>query len=167
MSMKKLYLIRHAKSSWEDHIHSDYERPLSGRGKRDAPLIGEVLSKKNILPDIIISSSAKRALRTAYLIADKLNYSRERIVENSTIYEATTQNLLDVINNIEESNNSAMLFGHNPGFTTLANLIGDRFVDNMPTCAVAILELDIKSWKDVNVNCGKLIGFEYPKKYSV
>ena len=163
--MKKLYLVRHAKSSWEDHILSDYDRPLSSRGKRDAPLIGEILSKQNVSPDIIISSTAKRALRTAYIFADKLNNKREDVIENSSIYEATTQNLLDIINNIDDKNTTAMLFGHNPGFTTLANLIGDKYIDNMPTCAVAMFELNINSWKQVNVNSGALIGFEYPKKY--
>ena len=163
--MKKLYLVRHAKSSWEDQIQSDHERPLSSRGKKDAPKIGDILKEQNVTPNIIISSDAKRALQTATIIANKLNYSNDMIIKNSSIYEATTQNLLNVINSIDDENNSAMLFGHNPGFTVLANLIADKYIDNMPTCGVAIIDLNVESWKDVNANCGKLVGFEYHKKY--
>jgi phosphohistidine phosphatase len=87
------------------------------------------------------------------------------IIENPSIYEATTQDLLNIINSIGDENNSAMLFGHNPVFTVLANLIADKYINNMPTCGVAIIDLDVESWKEVNANCGKLVGFEYPKKY--
>ena len=163
--MKKLYLVRHAKSSWADQIQTDHERPLSSRGKRDAPIIGDLLKSRDEIPDVIISSNAKRAITTAKIIADKLGYDENNIIKNDYIYDATTQNLLNVINSIDDSNNSAMLFGHNPVFTVLANLIGDKYIENMPTSAVAIFELEVKSWKDVNVDCGRLVGFEYPKKY--
>ncbi|MCF6270274.1 MAG: histidine phosphatase family protein [Melioribacteraceae bacterium] len=165
--MKILYLIRHAKSSWEDHLLSDYDRPLSDRGKRDAPKIGEVLKSKKAKPDLIMSSSARRALKTAKIISSILNYPVEDIVEESAIYEATTQDLLNLINKIDDKNNTVFLFGHNPAFTVLANLLGNKFIDNMPTCAVAELKLDVNSWKDVAADRGKLISFEYPKKYEV
>jgi len=163
--MKRLYLIRHAKSSWADHHLSDFDRPLSNRGRRDAPKIGEVLKSKKVKPDLVISSTAKRALNTAKILVNMLDYPIENITESSTIYEATTQNILNVINDIDDENNSVMLFGHNPGFTVLANLLGDKYIDNMPTCAVAELELNVSSWKDVQSDSGKLVGFEYPKKY--
>ncbi len=163
--MKRLYLIRHAKSSWEDHLLSDYDRPLSDRGKRDAPKIGEVLKSKNVSPDLIISSTARRALKTSKIFSTILDYPIENIVEDSTIYEATTQNLLNIINRIDNKYNSVLLFGHNPAFTVLANLLGDKYVDNMPTSAVAELELTVDSWIDVGADSGKLVGFEYPKKY--
>ncbi len=165
--MKKLYLIRHAKSSWENHLLPDFDRPLSDRGKRDAPKIGEVLRTKSIKPDLIISSGAKRAITTAKILSAELNYPHESIVEDSSIYEATTQTLLNVINKIDDKNELLFLIGHNPTFTVLANLLGNKFIDNMPTCAVAELELDVNSWKDVSTDCGKLVGFEYPKKYDV
>lgn len=163
--MKRLYLIRHAKSSWSDHLLSDFDRPLSGRGKRDAPRIGEVLKSKKVKPDLVISSTAKRAIETAKILSNILDYPLQNITESFTIYEATTQNLLNVINNIDDKNNSAMLFGHNPGFTVLANLLGDKYIDNMPTCAVAEFELNVNSWMEVQSDSGKLVGFEYPKKY--
>ena len=163
--MKRLYLIRHAKTSWSNQLLSDYDRPLSERGKRDAPKIGEVLKTKKVKPDLLISSTAKRALETAKILSNVLDYPIENIVEESVIYEATTQNLLNVINDIDDKNNSAMLFGHNPAFTVLANLLGDKYIDNLPTCAVAEFELNVNSWKDVQSDCGKLVEFEYPKKY--
>lgn len=164
--MKILYLIRHAKSSWEDHLLSDYERPLSNRGKKDAPKIATVLSSKKVKPDLVISSKARRALKTAKIFSTILDYPIENIVEDSTIYEATTQNLLNIINRIDDVNTTVLIFGHNPAFTVLANLLCDKYIDNMPTCSVAIIELNVNSWKEVYSDCGKLIGFEYPKKYN-
>ncbi len=163
--MKKLYLIRHAKSSWEDHILSDHDRPLSNRGRKDAPIVGDVLKSKNVTPDLILSSTARRALKTAKIFSTILNYPIESIVTDSTIYEATTQNLLDVLSKVDDNNTTLFMFGHNPAFTVLANLLGDKFIDNMPTCAVAEFELSINLWKEVRAECGKLVSFEYPKKY--
>ncbi len=164
--MKKLFLIRHAKSSWEDHILSDHDRPLSDRGRKDAPIVGDVLKSKNISPDLVLSSTARRAVKTAEIFSTILKYPIENIVVDSTIYEATTQNLLDVINKIGDDNKTVFLFGHNPAITVLANLLGDKYIDNMPTCAVAEIHLEVNSWKNIEADCGKLISFEYPKKYS-
>ncbi|MBU1113766.1 MAG: histidine phosphatase family protein [Bacteroidetes bacterium] len=162
--MKKLYLIRHAKSSWEDHLLSDFDRPLSDRGKQDAPQMAEILKSKNVIPNIVISSSARRALKTAKIFSSHLNYSTDDIEINNSIYDATTQVLLNIISKIDNKYETVLMFGHNPGFTVLANLLGDKVIENMPTCSIASLELNIESWRNVEVNCGRLIGFEYPKK---
>jgi len=164
--MKRLYIIRHAKSSWANNQLSDFDRPLNDRGNRDAPIIGEVLKNKKVKPDLVISSSAKRALTTAKILSDIIGYPIENIEESYEIYETTTQNLLDVVNDIDDINNSVILFGHNPGFTRLANLLGDKYIENLPTCAVAEIELDVDSWEDVGIDSGKLVSFEYPKKYN-
>lgn len=163
--MKRLYLARHAKSSWNEKGVSDHERGLNARGKRDAPHIGEVLYNNNYFPDIIYSSSAKRALTTANIIAEKLEYPIESIVVKDRIYEAATRDLVNIINEIDDKFESAMLFGHNPTFTVLSNLLTDKYIDNMPTCSVAVINLSVNSWKEVESDCGKLIAFEYPKKY--
>jgi phosphohistidine phosphatase len=164
--MKTLYLIRHAKSSWEDHILSDHDRPLSDRGRRDAPIIADILKPQKVMPDLIISSTARRALKTAKIFSSILKYPTDNIIQDATIYDATSQNLFTVINKIDDKMDTVMIFGHNPGFTMLANLLGDKAIDNMPTCASAKFELNVNSWKDVEVGCGKLIEFEYPKKHS-
>jgi len=164
--MKRLYIIRHAKSSWANNQLSDFDRPLNDRGNRDAPIIGEVLKNKKVKPDLVISSSAKRALTTAKILSDIIGYPIENIEESYEIYETTTQNLLDVVNDIDDIYNSVIIFGHNPGFTRLANLLGDKYIENLPTCAVAEIELDVDSWEDVGIDSGKLVSFEYPKKYN-
>lgn len=163
--MKKLYIIRHAKSSWEDHLLSDHDRPLSDRGRRDAPRIADILKSQKVMPDLIISSTARRALKTAKIFSSILKYPSNNIVQDAAIYDATTQNLFNVINKIDDDIDVVLMFGHNPGFTMLANLLGDKSIENMPTCASAEIELNVTSWKDVEVGCGKLIEFEYPKKY--
>lgn len=163
--MKTLYLIRHAKSSWEDHILSDHDRPLSDRGRKDAPIIGDILKSQKVIPDLIISSTARRAIKTAKIFSSILEYPVENIVEDSTIYEATIQNLFKLINNIDDKFETVMLFGHNPGFTSLANLLGGKSIDNMPTSSSAKIELDVNSWKNIEINSGRLVGFEYPKKH--
>jgi len=162
--MKKLYIIRHAKSSWEDHMLADHDRPLSNRGKKDLPRIANILKEKKVKPDLIITSSARRAIKTAEIFSSTLSYPSEKIEINSEIFEATTQSLINLINKLNDKYETVLIFGHNPGFTILANLLGDKLIDNMPTCSVAELELNIESWKDVEVHCGKLVGFEYPRK---
>jgi len=164
--MKTLYIVRHAKSSWDERGISDHDRKLNARGLRDTPKMGEVLANKRYHPDIIYSSSATRALTTAKIIAEKLDYPIESIVITRDIYDATTNDLVNLINGINDRYESAMLFGHNPGFTVLANLLADKYIDNMPTCAVAVIELNVESWKNVASDCGRLIAFEYPKKYA-
>ncbi len=162
--MKNLYLIRHAKSSWENPSLTDFNRPLNERGKRDAPFMGKILSGKNILPDIVYSSSAKRALKTAKIICEKINFPVEKIKMEDTIYEASVTNLLKIVQSTEESNNSVMLFGHNPGLTSLQNKVCEKEIDNIPTCGIVCIEFDCL-WEAINDNTGELIFFEYPKKY--
>ena len=163
--MKTLYLARHAKSSWDERGVSDHDRGLNARGKRDAPQIGEVLFNKGYSPDVIYSSSAKRAITTVKIIAEKLQYPFQKIVVTNKIYEAATKDLINIINEFDDKFDSAMLFGHNPSFTVLSNLLTDKYIDNMPTCSVAVINLNVESWKDVESECGKLAAFEYPKKY--
>ncbi len=165
--MKKLYLVRHAKSSWKYPETPDHDRPLNKRGKRDAPFMGELLFKKGEEPEVLITSSAQRAFATARTFARELNYPPNKIIKEREIYEADTNDLLMIIGKIDNQFESAMLFGHNPGFTLLNNLLTDTHIDNIPTCSIVIIELDIKDWNDVSYDCGKVIAFEYPKKYSI
>ena len=163
--MKKLYLARHAKSSWKEQDLDDFERPLNKRGKRDAPFIGQKLKEKNILPDLIISSPARRAITTAKKLAEQMGYPEEKIVEDENIYEAGGGELLSIIQRVDDKHNSLMMVGHNPAFTSLHNYIADQYIDNIPTCSVAFIELNVESWKEVEPNTGTLVDFLYPKKY--
>ena len=162
--MKILYLARHAKSDWSNQSIPDFARPLNKRGKRDAPFIGEVLKQKNVHPDLIISSPAKRAKKTAIAIAKKIDYPEKDILYLEEIYEASSSHLYKVINKLDDQFNSVMIFGHNPGLTLLNNQISDRYIDNIPTCGVVALEID-DIWGKISKNNCKYLYFEYPKLY--
>ncbi|MGD8779994.1 MAG: histidine phosphatase family protein [Ignavibacteria bacterium] len=163
--MKTLYLTRHAKSSWKDQSLDDFDRPLNKRGKRDAPFMGQLLKKKNILPDVLISSPAVRAYTTARTIASEIGYPPENILADKNIYEASSSELLDIINSIEDENQSAMMFGHNPGFTTLCHYLTGKDILNIPTCGIVKIEFEKNKWSEIEIGTGNLIWFEYPKKY--
>ncbi|MCK5032034.1 MAG: histidine phosphatase family protein, partial [Calditrichia bacterium] len=109
--MKTLYLLRHAKSSWDNPELDDFERPLNKRGHHDAPLIGNLLEKLNISPDLIISSPAIRASMTARIIADAIKYPLDRIRYDENIYEAGEMDLLEVIYAVDDTVDKLMLVG--------------------------------------------------------
>lgn len=157
-----LYLLRHAKSSWRDLAIDDFDRPLNNRGLKDAPLMGQMLSKKNIIVDTVISSPAKRAIDTARIITNNLGYTKNIILDKN-IYDASLSTLLSTIRNFDDNLKKIMLIGHNPGLTNLSNYLTKYFIENIPTCGVVALEFD-KSWKDINPKDGNIIFFEYPKK---
>lgn len=152
--MKTLYLVRHGKSSWKDLSLKDFDRPLNKRGKKDAPFMAELLKEKGIRPDIIISSPAKRARKTAEEFAKALKVGN--IVFDEKIYYEDESDLLKIIDKAAKKHDTVFIFGHNPTLTDTANsLIEEEKIDNIPTTGIAIINLESK----------KLIGFEYPKKY--
>ena len=162
--MKTIYLVRHAKWYWGDQSTPDFDRPLNKRGKRDAPLMGDILNDKKIKPDLIISSPAKRAKKTAITIADKISYPKKKIVYKEELYEASINTIVKVLKKLDEKNNSVMIFGHNPGLTLFNNHISNRYIDNIPTCGVVTIETD-KKWNEIDKNSCKLLFFEHPKMY--
>ncbi|MFC1493801.1 histidine phosphatase family protein [Thermodesulfobacteriota bacterium] len=164
--MKTLYLVRHAKSSWNYPKLDDFERPLNKRGRKSAPLMGEILKNLKVAPDLLISSPANRAAMTARIIADGINYPLEKIQYNEDLYLSGESILIHVIEHLEDAVKEAMLIGHNPGFTDLANYISDQRISNIPTCGVFCVDLNISSWAEIGKSCGKLIFFEFPKKIS-
>ena len=161
--MKELILVRHAKSSWREPSLDDHSRPLNKRGKRDAPEMGERLARRGCDPDLLISSSADRALETAKAIAGKLGYPGERIQVEECIYHARVDELLAAIRGVDASVETLMMIGHNPGFTDLANLLGPRDIFNMPTCAVLHLGLKSESWTEVGKSPVDEVMYDYPK----
>lgn len=160
--MKKLGLIRHAKASWEDFSQSDHDRPLDKRGIEAAQLMGQRLLQKELTPDLVVHSTAARATATAKLIAAELGLL-DKLVSDGRIYEAGVATLLNVIRGLDDQFEYIVLVGHNPGFTMLVNhLQDDNPVDNMPTCATALLSFDVNSWG--RVESGKLLDYDYPKR---
>lgn len=164
--MKKVYVVRHAKSSWDNASLSDFDRPLNNRGMRDVPDMGQRLSRLQVLPDLLISSPANRAHTTAKGIAHEIGYDPLSIRTEPDLYHEGTQTIREVISKIDDSVESVMIFGHNPGFTDLIARLSDLNLYNLPTCAVCGIELDINSWKEIINTSGKKFYYDYPKSVS-
>ncbi len=164
--MKTLYLVRHAKSSWKYPNLDDFERPLNKRGRKSAPIMGKILKKLKVTPDLVISSPANRAAMTARIVAAAISYPLENIRYSETMYEFSENALFHVVKQIDDSVNKAMVVGHNPALNGLANYVGDQPIGNIPTCGAICVELNISSWANINEHCGKLKFFEFPKKHA-
>ncbi len=161
--MKTLYLVRHAKSSWDNANLSDHNRPLNERGERDAPRMGKRLRKREERPEVIISSSAVRAQTTARILAAAIDYPTSDISIDERLYEAEPEDVLSVIGNLDDGIDCAMLVGHNPTFTALINAMGRCDFDNVPTCGMAVLTFPIDSWKNIATVQGTLVDFDFPQ----
>jgi len=151
--MKKLILVRHAKSSWKDPDLSDFERPLNKRGKNDAPVMGKRLKKLGVKPDIIISSTAVRASSTAKIFCEEMGLPEEKLIFDRNLYAAGEDEMLKVLNSLDDKIKTVMLFAHNPGLTDLSNLLSDDFIDNIPTAGVVSLTFKEESWSDLRSQC--------------
>ncbi len=163
--MKTLYLVRHAKSSWDYPHLADIDRPLNGRGKKNAPEMGRRLREKGILPNQLISSPAKRAYKTAKEIAKQLGYPEHKIRIDHDIYHAGQSSLLEVVRSQTDEVESLMLFGHNPGFTHFANALANESIANVPTAGIVAIRFD-QGWDGIDYGDGELIFFDYPKRLS-
>ncbi len=165
--MKRLYLIRHAKSSWDDPRLPDFERPLNDRGKRDAPRTGRRLAQAGHRPDLMLSSPAKRAFGTAKRVARALGFRKGDIARDTRLYHADESQLLQVVQAQPDEATSIMLFGHNPGLTEFATLLCRYPFGNVPTCGVVCIDFPVDRWKQVVYHQGELQFFDYPKKHEI
>ena len=166
--MKTIILVRHAKSSWKDSSLKDFDRPLNKRGKRDAPLMGEKLKERKILPDLILSSPAKRAKKTATVIAKAIGYPENKIHYDDKMYHAGARALLEMVRNQEDRHEMIMLFGHNPDFNDLADmLLKQKPGYNIPTTGVCCIRFHVDSWRKVHEKKGETVFFDYPKRNRV
>jgi phosphohistidine phosphatase len=163
--MKTLFIIRHAKSSWEYNELHDLERPLTDRGKRDAVIIGSLLRKKNVHPGYVISSPALRALSTARIISDEIGFDKNRIEINTSLYFKDVQDIMEVIRSKGSRHEEVLLFGHNPNFTNLAHTLAPSFQEIIPTCGMVVIQFNVESWGLIDAGRGDLVGFEVPRTY--
>ena len=165
--MKTLYLIRHAKSSWDDPEQADHERPLNKRGKKDAPNMARRLKEKHVTPDVMITSTATRAHDTCRAFAKILDFDKDKIKTEKRLYHADEEQILKVIRELKDRERDdeevVLLFGHNPGLTEFANRLLDENIDNIPTCGIVKAQLKIKHWKEAQFGCGELEFFDFPK----
>ena len=162
--MKKLFLIRHAKSDWSDNTLKDFDRGLNARGLKDAPFMGKILKNKNIIPDLIISSPALRTKLTIEILLKEMTLEQE-IIYDESIYEAPFMNLKKVVDMIDEQFNIVFLVGHNPGLCDFTNSLCNESFENIPTCGIVEVDFNTNFWSDISKENSKLISFEYPKKY--
>lgn len=163
--MKKLYIVRHAKSSWDDFQISDFERPLNRRGLNDAPMMGKKLKELGLIPQQIISSSANRAITTARLLAENMDFTKSKIIEKKELYLADPNAMMKVANLVKKEIDSLMLIGHNPGLTQLINKLSGENLFNLPTCAISGIQFEVDDWKEISAGLGRQFAYEYPKKY--
>ncbi|GAA4245055.1 SixA phosphatase family protein [Winogradskyella damuponensis] len=146
--MKEIILIRHGKSSWE-HDVTDRERPLKTRGINDIKLVANHFFNSNSVPEIIFSSPARRALSTCEIFMNTLNIAKEQVVVVEELYDFDGRNVIDFIKNLSNEYNEVMIFGHNHAFTSISNIFGDTFIDNLPTSGLVKLKFDINDWNDL------------------
>lgn len=162
--MKNLYLIRHAKSDWSDESKSDFERGLNKRGQRAIFTMADALKTRKVMPDLILSSSAKRAKLTAKGLAKELGYTGN-IKYNNTLYMAEVEEVLTLIQDIDDKYNTIFIVGHNPETTELSNRMTNAYIDNIPTLGIVAIQFSIESWKNLKLGEGKLTFFIYPKMF--
>ena len=160
--MRILYLLRHAKSSWNDNTLRDFDRPLKKRGREAADRIGQRLVEENLSNPLVICSPAVRTRETAAIVLKSAKLQLEPQFDDR-IYEASLRELVQIVSEIPEDNEVAIMIGHNPGFEELlAFLTGEQ--RRMPTCALAKIRFGDVNWRDVRAGAGSLEWFIAPKE---
>jgi len=160
--MKSVLILRHAKSSWKHSDLADHDRPLNKRGKRDAPIIGRLLKKENLVPENIISSTATRARSTAEAVAKASGYKGEIVLDKS-LYAAGPEAYLGVMHDLSDEYVRVLIIGHNPGLEELVEKLTGKF-HAMPTCSLAHIKLGIHSWLAIDYNTkGRVTGIWQPR----
>jgi phosphohistidine phosphatase len=161
---KKLFLVRHAKSDWSHQGLSDFERPLNERGLRNAPFMADQFAEAGHQLDFILTSPANRAITPAGYFKRRLGLTDKQWDTERKIYEADSTRLLSIVNGLEDSHNSAMIVGHNPGLSSLVQMLTGEWVV-MSTCSIAEIEIPFDSWSMVSEGTCNLISFDFPKRY--
>jgi phosphohistidine phosphatase len=164
--MKTIYVIRHAKSSWDDLALDDFDRPLNERGKRDVPRMAKRLKEKEPAIDTVISSPANRAITTAKGIADILQLDATHIRQEPRLYHASAETMLTIVQKLTDKVDTIMLVGHNPGLTDFVNELTGESIANVPTCGMVAITFTASEWSAIRWNTGKLLFFDYPKAVS-
>lgn len=162
--MKRLTLVRHAKSDWGDPALEDFERPLNARGERDAPEMARRCAAAGLKPTLIVTSPAVRAVATARAFAREFGYPLRRIRHADEAYLATPGTLLEVVRRNGGRASHVMLFGHNPGISQFAaRLSGDDDLGELPTAAVASYRIDLADWSGLEPGAAERVFHDYPK----
>ncbi len=159
--MKTLYIVRHAKAG---SSHSgDFERMLNEAGLKAAHVMGELLEEKGVVPDLVIASPAVRALRTSEIFCEILGYPVERLEQRMEIYEGGALRLMSILQQVGDSHNTVLMFGHNPTMTLLVSLLAGSDHESMATCGVVRLDYDGDVWSDLCSGSCRQAWYDYPK----
>lgn len=162
--MKKLYVVRHAKSDWENAAEiMDIDRPLNSRGVSNAYEMAARLQSKNFVPDAIITSNGIRALHTAVIFAHEIGFESQKITIIPELYHSTAAEMLKQIKNTSDSVEKLMLFAHNPGISEFASFVNKVEYIDVSTCGVLEINVNTSSWSDVNFDKMDLISYDFPK----
>ncbi len=158
-----LYLLRHAESASKQLNENDKDRPLSSRGIKEALMIGTYLFKQNTSLNIIMSSTAARALTTANLVADALKIDTDKISPQEDLYEASPRTLLQFISQLDDDHQHVMCVAHNPSISYLAELFTKSEIGEMAPGGLSIIAFEISSWKEVSQGNGELVRYVFPE----
>jgi phosphohistidine phosphatase len=151
--VKSLLILRHAKSSWKNPDLPDHDRPLNKRGKNDAPRMGKLLRKENLIPDVIISSTAMRAYATAKEVAKACGYKGE-VMRDRSLYAAGPKAYFEVVSCLSNNYHRVLVVGHNPSIEELVEIVTGE-IQTMPTCSLAYLKLQINKWSEMDYETTK------------
>ncbi|MCL7765190.1 histidine phosphatase family protein [Polaribacter sp. Z014] len=161
--MKTLYIVRHAKSSWEYSGIEDIDRPLKKRGIKDAHLMSKFLAKEIKRPDVFVSSSANRALHTAIIFCENFEFPLSNLQVKRQLYSFSDGYLVKTVNALDDGFNSAIIFSHDHGINTFVNKFGNKPISHVSTCGVVGIQFEDKHWK--NLKKGKTFMIEFPKNH--
>jgi phosphohistidine phosphatase len=160
----KLAIIRHAKSTWDYGTISDFDRPLKESGIINGIEIAKKLITKKIVPSLLISSPAIRAIHTALIIAREMNYPCENISINQSLYTDSEEIILKLIKSTDERFHNLFIFGHNPTFTYLSNYFLKQEIENIPTAGVVLLDFNVSDWSEISKKTAVSEMFIFPNK---
>ncbi len=160
--MKKLYVLRHSKSSWKDIVISDFRRPLSSRGKNDGPMMSSYLCSRIDKIDFLHCSSSVRTFETSKFFIDRIRFID--IKYDESLYHSYSSEIINNIKNYDEKYNSAMIIAHNPGLTNLINEISNTVLDNLPTTGLVEINFDCATWLDISLDNSTIVDIKFPKQ---
>lgn len=161
--MKTCYFVRHAKATQQMFEFDDIDRPLIGRGCKDAHLMSKKLAQQKIKPQLLISSIGIRALSTAIIFARNLKINSSNLLLVEKLYNASVENVLEVLVEIPLEINEVMIFGHNPSITNVTHAFIPGFDEHLPTCGITCIDFDVNYWHELQFKSGKLRFFDHPK----
>jgi phosphohistidine phosphatase len=164
---KTIFLIRHAKSSWNDPLLKDFDRPLNERGKEDAPTMARKLKNKKIEIDAFVSSPAKRARQTSKYFAKEFDLKKHKIHLEAKLYEAGEEDFYSVFESLKNKWDNVAIFSHNPGITSFANSLTQTRIDDMPTCGIFAIKIKEDKWKNFRSAEKEFWFFDSPKNEGI